>query len=61
LHWPPAKKNAVAQIIANEPGVLAGIEEAAWYFTNFGLAVERAGADGQSVKPGQVDFAPGGR
>lgn len=49
-----SKKNAVAQIIANEPGVLAGIDEAVWYFTNFGLAVERAGADGQSVKPGQA-------
>lgn len=48
------KKNSVAQIIANEPGVLAGIDEAVWYFTNFGLAVERAGADGQSVKPGQA-------
>jgi nicotinate-nucleotide pyrophosphorylase (carboxylating) len=48
------KKNAVAQIIANEPGVLAGIDEAVWYFTNFGLAVERAGADGQSVKPGHA-------
>jgi nicotinate-nucleotide pyrophosphorylase (carboxylating) len=48
------KKNAVAQIIANEPGVLAGIDEAVWYFTNFGLAVERAGADGQSVMPGQA-------
>jgi nicotinate-nucleotide pyrophosphorylase (carboxylating) len=48
------RKNAVAQIIANEPGVLAGIEEAVWYFTNFGLTVERSGADGQSVKPGQA-------
>jgi nicotinate-nucleotide pyrophosphorylase (carboxylating) len=48
------RKNAVAQIIANEAGVLAGIDEAVWYFTNFGLAVERAGADGQSVKPGQA-------
>jgi nicotinate-nucleotide pyrophosphorylase (carboxylating) len=48
------RKNAVAQIIANEPGVLAGIDEAVWFFTNFGLAVERAGADGQSVKPGQA-------
>ena len=48
------RKNAVAQIIANEPGVLAGIDEAVWYFTNFGVAVERAGADGQSVKPGQA-------
>ena len=48
------RKNAVAQIIANEPGVLAGIDEAVWYFTNFGLAVERAGADGQSVKAGQA-------
>jgi nicotinate-nucleotide pyrophosphorylase (carboxylating) len=48
------KKNAVAQIIANEPGVLAGIDEALWYFTNFGLAVERSGADGQCIKPGQT-------
>ena len=48
------KKNAVAQIIANEPGVLAGIDEAVWYFTNFGLSVERSGADGQSIKPGQT-------
>jgi nicotinate-nucleotide pyrophosphorylase (carboxylating) len=48
------RKNAVAQIVANEAGVLAGIDEAVWYFTNFGLAVERGGVDGQSVKPGQA-------
>jgi nicotinate-nucleotide pyrophosphorylase (carboxylating) len=48
------RKNTVAQIIANESGVLAGIDEAVWYFTNFGLAVERVGADGQSVKSGQT-------
>ena len=47
------KKNAVAQILANEPGVLAGIDEAVWYFTNFGLAVERFSADGRSVRSGQ--------
>ena len=34
--------------------MLAGIDETVWYFTNFGLAVERAGADGQSIKPGQT-------
>jgi nicotinate-nucleotide pyrophosphorylase (carboxylating) len=48
------RTNTVAHITANEAGVLAGIDEAVWYFTNFGLAVERGGADGQSVKPGQV-------
>lgn len=48
------RNNAVAHLIANEPGVLAGLDEAAWYFSNFGLAVERGGADGQSVKPGQA-------
>jgi len=48
------RTNATAHIVANERGVLAGIDEAVWYFTNFGLAVERVGADGQSVERGQT-------
>jgi len=47
------ENHARALIIAKEPGVLAGIEEAVWYFTNFGVAAKRSAADGQSVEAGQ--------
>lgn len=44
---------ARASILSNEPGVLAGLDEAVWYFTRFGLSVQRGGADGQTLVPGQ--------
>jgi nicotinate-nucleotide pyrophosphorylase (carboxylating) len=43
-----------ARMISNESGVLAGLDEAVWYFTHFGIAAERSGADGQTLEPGQV-------
>lgn len=48
------KGAARAHIISNETGVLAGLDEAVWYFTRFGLSAERSGADGQALKPGQA-------
>jgi nicotinate-nucleotide pyrophosphorylase (carboxylating) len=43
-----------ARIIANEAGVLAGLDEAVWYFTNFGASALRLSADGQKLEPGQA-------
>ncbi|HEY2460131.1 MAG TPA: hypothetical protein VGI16_04960 [Candidatus Acidoferrum sp.] len=51
-----AKQNTIAHIIANEPGILAGIAEAEWFFTTFGLAVERSASDGQAALPGQISL-----
>lgn len=48
-----AQGSTQARIVANESGVLAGLDEAVWFFTNFGLAAKRLGADGQSLEPGQ--------
>jgi nicotinate-nucleotide pyrophosphorylase (carboxylating) len=45
---------ARAQIIAIESGVLAGLDEAVWYFTNFGVTAQRQSADGQRLEPGQA-------
>ncbi len=42
-----------ACIVANEVGVLAGVAEAVWYFTKYGVAAEPHAADGDALKPGQ--------
>jgi nicotinate-nucleotide pyrophosphorylase (carboxylating) len=41
-------------ILAAEPGVLAGLEEAAWLYARSGLTVERLKADGQRVLPDET-------
>ncbi len=42
-----------AQILANEPGVLAGLEEAIWFFTNFGARATPHVRDGETLEPGK--------
>jgi nicotinate-nucleotide pyrophosphorylase (carboxylating) len=48
----PPKGAARARIIAKEPGVLAGLDEAVWYFARYGVSTIRMGADGQPLQPG---------
>jgi nicotinate-nucleotide pyrophosphorylase (carboxylating) len=43
-----------AAIITNEPGILAGLDEAAWLFRSFGLAVEPLMRDGNELGPGDT-------
>ncbi|HEX2713950.1 MAG TPA: carboxylating nicotinate-nucleotide diphosphorylase [Candidatus Acidoferrales bacterium] len=45
---------AEARIVALEPGVVAGLEEAAWLYDRFGLSVERFKADGERVNPDEA-------
>lgn len=45
---------AEARIVALEPGVVAGLEEAAWLYGRFGLSVERFKADGERVNPDEA-------
>ena len=47
------KGETEAQILANEVGVLAGLDEATWFFTNFGAQVMPHATDGQSLEPGK--------
>jgi nicotinate-nucleotide pyrophosphorylase (carboxylating) len=47
------KGESEAVVLANEPGILAGLEEAVWFFTNFGARVTPHAADGQSVEAGK--------
>jgi nicotinate-nucleotide pyrophosphorylase (carboxylating) len=47
------KGECEAQIVANEPGVLAGLEEAVWFFTNFCARVTPHMADGQLLEAGK--------
>ena len=47
------KGRAQACIIANETGVLAGLEEAYWFYTHHGLKAERRASDGQVIHAGQ--------
>lgn len=42
-----------ATIVSKDHGVVAGIEEAAWFYRRYGLQVEAAGKDGENVEPGQ--------
>ncbi len=45
---------AEVRVVAREPGVVAGLEEAAWFYTRFGLRAERLKADGECVEPNQT-------
>ena len=45
---------AEVRVVARESGVVAGLEEAAWLYTRFGLSAERLKADGECVEPNQV-------
>jgi hypothetical protein len=49
-----ADRPAEAWVIATEPGIIAGLEEAAWLFRRFGLVVERFKADGEGVRPNKA-------
>jgi nicotinate-nucleotide pyrophosphorylase (carboxylating) len=42
-----------AVFIANEPGILAGMEEAVWFFTDSGARATSQAADGQTLESGQ--------
>jgi len=57
------KGESEARILANERGVLAGMEEAVWFFTNFGARATPHSADGQTLEPGKpiltVEGEPG--
>ena len=46
-----ADRPAEVWIVATEPGVVAGVEEAAWLYGRFGLSVEPFKADGERVSP----------
>jgi nicotinate-nucleotide pyrophosphorylase (carboxylating) len=43
-----------AKIIAKEPGIIAGIEEATWFYDQYGIAVEPLRRDGDGVDEGGV-------
>jgi len=46
--------NRKAQIITKEQGVIAGIEEAIWFYDQYGIAVEPLKRDGDVVEKGDV-------
>lgn len=46
-----ADRPAEVQIVATEPGIVAGLEEAAWLYGQFGMVGERLKADGERVSP----------
>ena len=48
-----AEGRAQGSIIANDSGVLAGIDEACWFYSHFGLKAERRASDGQEIHAGQ--------
>lgn len=50
----PAESTAEAKVIAKEPGVAAGIEEAEILLESLGLRVEALVADGEKIKTKQV-------
>lgn len=49
-----ADRPAEAWVIATEPGIIAGLEEAAWLYGRLGLTVERFKADGERVRPNEA-------
>jgi len=49
----PVKCNAEAKVIAKEPGIAAGIEEAKILLDSLGLMLKASIADGEKIKPKQ--------
>jgi len=49
-----ASKIVIAKIIANEEGVLAGIQEAEWFLKKFGIKIVKAKKDGTFLQKGAV-------
>ncbi len=47
------KGESDAVFVANEPGVLAGLDEAVWFFTDLGARATPHAADGQALEPGR--------
>jgi len=50
----PARAIARAEIIARQPGILAGAEEAAFAFEGLGVHVKATKAEGKTIKAGDV-------
>jgi len=48
------RERGLAEIIANEDGILAGLAEIVWFYTRRGLTVEGLKADGEPVRPGEA-------
>lgn len=46
--------NRKARIISKEVGVIAGIEEAVWFYTKYGVSVKQLKDDGVKAKKGDV-------
>lgn len=49
---PPVK----ATVVSKDYGVVAGVEEATWFYSRFGLKVEAVKKDGENIEPDQVIF-----
>ncbi|HXQ98633.1 MAG TPA: carboxylating nicotinate-nucleotide diphosphorylase [Candidatus Limnocylindrales bacterium] len=47
------RRHAQASIIANEPGIMAGLAEGVYFFTHHGLKAKSLTADGQPIRAGQ--------
>ena len=47
-------RSAEVLVVAAEPGVVAGVEEAAWLYSRFGLRVDRLKADGERARPDEA-------
>jgi len=48
------KKKVIAEIVTNESGILAGVQEAEWFLKQLGIKITQKTKDGTSVKSGQV-------
>lgn len=50
-----------AKIIAKKKGIIAGIEEAVWFYKQYGIKIKKIKKDGDSVKPGDLVLELTGR
>jgi nicotinate-nucleotide pyrophosphorylase (carboxylating) len=48
------KKEVIAEIMVNEPGILAGIQEAEWFLNKIGIKIIKSKKDSAPIKAGQV-------
>ena len=51
---PKNRKKITAEVVVNEPGILAGIQEAEWFLKKLGIKVIKKSKDGSSIKSDEV-------
>lgn len=48
------RQKITAEVVINESGILAGVQEAEWFLKKLGIKIIKKSKDGESIKSGQI-------